>query len=144
MENFTPYSALAGGTLIGFSAALLMLLNGRIAGISSIIGKIFPPYQRGDVGWRLFFLVGLLLGPLSSKLVDGNLVDIHIDTPFPVLIIAGLLVGYGTGLGGGCTSGHGVCGLARLSPRSAVATLIFMVVAGITVYSVRHLIGTGN
>jgi len=141
MENFTPYSALAGGALIGLSAALLMLLNGRIAGISGIIGRALPPYQRGDAGWRLFFLAGLLLGPLISKLVDGNAVDLRMDAPWPVLIVAGLLVGYGTSLGGGCTSGHGVCGLARLSPRSAAATVIFMAVAGMTVYIVRHWIG---
>ncbi|MDD5412703.1 MAG: YeeE/YedE family protein [Methylobacter sp.] len=141
MENFTPYSALVGGALIGLSAALLMLLNGRIAGISGIIGRALPPHQRGDIGWRLFFLTGLLLGPLSSRLVVGNSDNIRIDTPLPVLIIAGLLVGYGTSLGSGCTSGHGVCGLARLSPRSAAATLIFMFVAGITVYIVRHWIG---
>jgi uncharacterized membrane protein YedE/YeeE len=121
-----------------------MLLIGRIAGISGIIGNAFPPYKSGNVGWSLFFLVGLLLGPLSARLIDGNVTDIRIDTPLPVLIIAGLLVGYGTGLGGGCTSGHGVCGLARLSPRSLAATLVFMVVAGITVYIVRHLIGAGD
>lgn len=144
MENFTPYSALAGGTLIGLSAALLMLLNGRIAGISGIFGKVFPPYQRGDVLWRVFFLGGLMLGPLISWLIDGKLADIRIDTPLPVLLIAGLLVGYGTSLGGGCTSGHGVCGLARLSPRSVAATVVFMVVAGMTVYSVRHWVGAGD
>ena len=141
MENFTPYPALAGGALIGLSASLLMLLNGRIAGISGIIGRALPPHQRGDIGWRLFFLTGLLLGPLSSRLVVGNSDNIRIDTPLPVLIIAGLLVGYGTSLGSGCTSGHGVCGLARLSPRSAAATLIFMFVAGITVYIVHHWLG---
>lgn len=138
MENFTPYSAFAGGALIGVSAALLMLLNGRIAGISGIIGRALPPHQSGDIGWRLFFLTGLLLGPLGSRLVDGSAANIRIDTPLPVLVIAGLLVGYGTSLGGGCTSGHGICGLARLSLRSAAATLIFMVAAGITVYIVRH------
>lgn len=144
MENFTPYSALIGGALIGLSAALLMLLNGRVAGISGIIGRALPPHQRADLGWRLFFLTGLLLGPLSTRLVGDNVTNIHIDTPLPVLVIAGLLVGYGTNLGGGCTSGHGVCGLARLSPRSSAATLMFMVVAGITVYIVRHWIGAGN
>lgn len=121
-----------------------MLLNGRIAGISGIIGKALPPYHRGDIGWRLFFLTGLLLGSLGSRLVEGNAGNIHIDTSLPVLAIAGLLVGYGTGLGGGCTSGHGVCGLARLSARSAAATLVFMIAAGITVYIVRHWIGTGD
>ena len=141
MENFTPYSALIGGALIGLSAALLLFLNGRIAGISGIVSKALFPEQRGDVGWRLFFLAGLVLGPLVSRLIDGNAVLFRIETSLPVLVIAGLLVGYGTGLGGGCTSGHGICGLARLSPRSALATVVFMVVAGITVYIVRHWIG---
>jgi YeeE/YedE family (DUF395). len=87
------------------------------------------------------FLAGLLFGPLILRLADGNAANIGIDTPWPILIIAGLLVGYGTGLGNGCTSGHGVCGLARLSPRSAAATVVFMAVAGITVYIVRHWLG---
>jgi len=141
MENFTPYSALIGGALIGLSAALLLFLNGRIAGISGIVGKALFPEQRGDVSWRMYFLAGLLLGPLISRLIDGNAVLFRIETSLPVLVIAGLLVGYGTSLGGGCTSGHGICGLARLSPRSALATVVFMVVAGMTVYIVRHWIG---
>ncbi|TAN64682.1 MAG: YeeE/YedE family protein, partial [Methylobacter sp.] len=101
MENFSPYSALSGGLLIGLSAALLMLLNGRIAGISGIISRTLPPYQRGDTAWRVFFLTGLLLGSLGSRLVDQNVADIRIDTPLSVLLIAGLLVGYGTSLGSG-------------------------------------------
>jgi uncharacterized membrane protein YedE/YeeE len=141
MENFTPYSALIGGALIGLSAALLLFLNGRIAGISGIVGKALFPEQRGDVGWRMFFLAGLVLGPLVLRLINGNAVLFRIETSLPVLMIAGLLVGYGTSLGGGCTSGHGICGLARLSPRSALATVIFMIVAGMTVYIVRHWIG---
>ena len=141
MENFTPYSALIGGALIGLSAALLLFLNGRIAGISGIVGKALYPEQRGDVGWRMFFLAGLVLGTLVLRLINGNAVLFHIETSLPVLVIAGLLVGYGTSLGGGCPSGHGICGLARLSPRSALATVIFMVVAGMTVYIVRHWIG---
>ena len=141
MENFTPYSALIGGALIGLSSALLLFLNGCIAGISGIVGKALYPEQRGDVGWRMFFLAGLVLGPLVLRLINGNAVLFHIETSLPVLVIAGLLVGYGTSLGGGCTSGHGICGLARLSPRSALATVIFMVVAGMTVYIVRHWIG---
>ena len=141
MENFTPYSALIGGALIGLSAALLLFLNGRIAGISGIVGKALYPEQRGDVGWRMFFLAGLIVGPLVLRWINGNAVLFRLETPLPVLVIAGLLVGYGTSLGGGCTSGHGICGLARLSPRSALATVIFMVVAGMTVYIVRHWIG---
>jgi len=141
MENFTPYSALIGGALIGLSAALLLFLNGRIAGISGIVGKALFPEQRGDVSWRMYFLAGLLLGPLISRLIDGNAVLFRIETSLPVLVIAGLLVGYGTSLGGGCTSGHGICGLARFSPRSALATVVFMDVAAMTVYIVRHWIG---
>jgi uncharacterized membrane protein YedE/YeeE len=141
MENFTPYSALIGGALIGLSAALLLFLNGRIAGISGIVGKALFPEQRGDVGWRMFFLAGLVLGPLVLRLINGNAVLFRIETSLPVLVLAGLLVGYGTSLGVGCTSGHGICGLARLSPRSALATVIFMIVAGMTVYIVRHWIG---
>ena len=141
MQNFTPYSALIGGALIGLSAALLLFLNGRIAGISGIAGKALFPERRGDVSWRMFFLAGLILGPLVSRLIEGNAVLFRIETSLPVLVIAGLLVGYGTSLGGGCTSGHGICGLARFSPRSALATVVFMVVAGMTVYIVRHWIG---
>ncbi len=141
MENFTPYSALIGGALIGLSAALLLFLNGRIAGISGIVGKALFPEQREDVTWRFYFLAGLLLGPLVLSLVNGTPFNFHIETSMPVLVIAGLLVGYGTSLGGGCTSGHGICGLARLSLRSIIATVVFMVIAGITVYIVRHLIG---
>jgi uncharacterized protein len=141
MENFTPYSALIGGALIGLAAALLLLFNGRVAGVSGIASGILPPW-RDDIGWRLCFLVGLVIAPMLYKL-SGGVVNIQIKASMPVMTLAGLLVGYGTSLGSGCTSGHGVCGLARLSARSAVATLIFMLTAAITVYVVRHLISTG-
>lgn len=138
MENFTPYPALYGGILIGLSAALLMLLHGRIAGISAMFSGSIA-FGKTDNTWRRFFLAGLLLGPLAIKWGGVQLAEIQIDASIPVVVLAGLLVGYGTSLGSGCTSGHGVCGLARLSLRSLVATLTFMSVAATTVYVIRHL-----
>ncbi|MCL7422915.1 MAG: YeeE/YedE family protein [Methylobacter sp.] len=143
MENFTPYSAMAGGGLIGLAAGLLWLFNGRIAGISGIMGGLFSPWSR-DTGWRLCFLAGLLMGPLMLRGVNGESAAIHINPSFVLLSIAGLLVGYGTGLGSGCTSGHGICGLTRLSRRSVAATLTFMTVAAATVYIMRHWLGAGS
>lgn len=122
--------------LIGIAAASLLFFNNRTAGISGITAGILPPWWQ-DIGWRLWFLAGLVISAPLWKLLGGN-VYLQIDTPLTVLAIAGLLVGYGTRLGGGCTSGHGICGIARLSQRSIVATLIFMTTAGITVYLVRH------
>jgi uncharacterized membrane protein YedE/YeeE len=142
MENFTPYSALIGGMLIGLAVALLLWLNGRVAGISGIASGILPPW-RDDIGWRLCFLLGLILAPVLYQSF-GGLVNIQIHASLPVLAVAGLLVGYGTSLGRGCTSGHGICGLARLSIRSMAATLTFMLIAALTVYIVKHLIGTGS
>ncbi len=141
MENFTPYSALSGGVLIGAAVALLLLLNGRIAGISGIVGGVLPPW-RDAVGWRLSFLTGLIVAPLLYKLLGGQL-NVQIHASLPLLVVAGLLVGYGTSLGRGCTSGHGVCGLARLSARSAVATVTFMLSAAITLYIARHVLNLG-
>jgi uncharacterized membrane protein YedE/YeeE len=140
MENFTPYSALTGGVLIGLAVALLLLFNGRVAGVSGIASGVLPPW-RDDIGWRLCFLAGLMLAPVLYKLLGGQ-VAIQIKASPLVMAVAGVLVGYGTSLGRGCTSGHGVCGLSRLSARSAVATLTFMFSAAITVYIVRHFIGT--
>jgi uncharacterized membrane protein YedE/YeeE len=138
MTYLTVLSALGGGALIGLAAALLLFFNNRTAGISGIAAGILPPWQQ-DLGWRLWFLSGLILsGPIWILL--GGRVHIQIDTPLAVLAIAGLLVGYGTRLGGGCTSGHGICGNARLSIRSILATLLFMITAGITVFIVRHSI----
>jgi uncharacterized membrane protein YedE/YeeE len=137
MAYLTVLSALGGGALIGLAAALLLFFNNRTAGISGSAAGILPPWQQ-DTGWRLWFLTGLVLSAPLWRLLDGS-VYIQIDTPLTVLAIAGLLVGYGTRLGGGCTSGHGVCGNARLSVRSIVATLLFMTIAGITVFLVRHV-----
>lgn len=139
-QAFTPWSALAGGALIGLAAALLWLLNGRIAGISGVLGGLLQTSPRREWGWRLAFLAGLLGAPWLYRATAG-LPPIHIETGTPVLIAAGLLVGYGTRLGSGCTSGHGVCGLSRLSPRSLAATLTFMAAGFITVFVVRHVLG---
>lgn len=141
MTTFTPYSALLGGSLIGLAAAVLMLFNGRVAGVSGITSGVFPPW-RADSLWRLCFLGGLIIAPALYKMFVGEVI-IQIQASLPVVVIAGLVVGYGTRLGNGCTSGHGVCGLARLSPRSAAATVTFMAAAALTVFVTRHLIGTG-
>jgi len=138
MGNFTPISSLIGGALIGLAAALLLMLNGRIAGVSGILGGLI---ERGvtDRGERLAFIGGLLVGPVLYALVLQR-PAITIDASAITLIAAGLLVGYGTRLGGGCTSGHGVCGVARLSPRSLIATAVFMAAGIVTVYVMRHML----
>ena len=128
---------LAGGALIGASAALLLLANGRIAGISGIVGGLLGPASR-DRAWRVAFLVGLFAGPALFRATAGHWPQVRIDASWPMLVVAGLLVGFGTRLGSGCTSGHGVCGLARLSPRSLAAVATFMAAAIITVFLVRH------
>jgi len=139
MSQFTPYSAMLGGCLIGLSAALLMFFNGRIAGISGILGGILKP-QPGDIHWRLAFLAGLLSGPLLLQVFGYPLQSSVIEGRVPLWIMAGLLVGAGAKLANGCTSGHGVCGIARFSMRSILATLVFMSVAIVTVYIKRHLL----
>ncbi|CNH59605.1 putative transmembrane protein [Yersinia thracica] len=135
--NFTPYSALAGGALLGLTVTILWLCNGRIAGISGILGGLLPP-KVGDISWRIAFILGLIAAPVIYSLFAA-LPVIQIDAGLPVLIVAGLLVGIGTRYGAGCTSGHGVCGLARFSPRSLLATLSFMFAGFATVWLVRHL-----
>lgn len=136
--NFTPWPALAGGLLIGLAAAALLLFNGRIAGISGILGGLLHP-KRGDMAWRVAFLAGLVIAPLAYG-VFAPLPDVGIDAGPWTLVAAGLLVGLGTRYGSGCTSGHGVCGLSRMSPRSLVATLSFMLAGFVTVYVLRHLL----
>ena len=140
MTNFTPISALIGGALIGLSAALLMLLTGRIAGISGIFGGCLS-LGNGDRGWRLAFIAGLIAAPLFGALIRFPLATPLMPKSWLVIAIAGLLVGFGTRLGGGCTSGHGVCGVARLSARSLMATAIFMVTAIVVVFLTRHALG---
>jgi uncharacterized protein len=139
MANFTPVSAAIGGALIGLAAALLMLSTGRIAGISGIVGGLIG-WNVPDRDWRIAFIVGLILAPLSGSLVGYAVAEPQMPASWAVIVIAGLLVGFGTRLGGGCTSGHGVCGVARLSPRSLVATAVFMVVAIIVVAITRHVL----
>ncbi|CAG9166554.1 YeeE/YedE family protein [Cupriavidus respiraculi] len=136
---FTPWASLAGGMLIGIAAGMLILLNGRIAGISGVLGGLLRP-ARGDVSWRLAFIAGLLGAPLVYALATA-LPRPQIDAGYVELVLAGLLVGTGTRYGSGCTSGHGVCGVSRLSPRSLVATAAFMASGFVTVFVVRHMIG---
>lgn len=140
MENFTPYSAFSGGILIGFAALLLLLFNGRIAGISGMMSGLMTT-QRGEIIWRLTFLVGIVLGTFLFKLSESGFYPLREDFPIGLLALGGFLVGFGTRMGNGCTSGHAVCGIARLSIRSIVATLIFMTSGFITVYFVRHVLG---
>jgi len=136
LTAFTPAAALAGGLLIGLAAAVFVLFNGRIAGISGILGGLFRP-RHGDIGWRLSFIGGLIVAPLIYALF-WHLPEIHIEAHPITLIVAGLMVGFGTRIGSGCTSGHGVCGISRLSFRSIIATAIFMALGFITVYLVRQ------
>ena len=135
---FTPYASLAGGVLIGVSAAMFVLLNGRIAGISGILGGLLRPV-KGDFSWRLAFVLGLIASPLIYALIRV-VPRPHIDASWGALVLAGLLVGVGTRNGSGCTSGHGVCGLSRLSPRSLAATIAFMGAGFVTVFVIRHVL----
>jgi uncharacterized membrane protein YedE/YeeE len=137
VENFTPVSGLIGGLLIGLSAVLMMLLNGKIAGISGIVGGLLAR-KGSEVGWRAVFIAGLLLGAFIYMLATGGALPVNIQASLPVMVIAGLLVGFGTRLGSGCTSGHGVVGIARFSKRSIVATVVFFATAVITVFVTHH------
>ncbi len=138
LNAFTPASALAGGVLIGLAAAMFVLFNGRIAGISGILGGLLRP-KRGDLSWRLAFVIGLIIAPAAYQ-IFAALPASRIDAGDVMLVVAGLLVGLGTRYGAGCTSGHGVCGLSRLSVRSLVATLIFMAAGFATVFVLRHVV----
>jgi uncharacterized protein len=139
-SHFTPWASLAGGMLLGVASAIFILVNGRILGISGILGGLLGP-KPGDVSWRLAFLLGLLAAPASFVLLApaGFLPAPRIEAGYGAVIAAGLLVGFGTRYGSGCTSGHGVCGLSRLSPRSLVATGAFMGTGFLTVFLIRHL-----
>ena len=132
-----PWHAAAGGAVIGLAVAILLLFNGRIAGISGIVGGLFR-MQKGDISWRIAFIAGLVLSVAMWKLF-WVLPEIKIEASYGMLALAGLLVGYGTRLGSGCTSGHGVCGLSRRSPRSIAATVVFMSMGFVTVYLIRHV-----
>jgi len=138
--HFTPWASLAGGLLLGLASALFILLNGRILGISGILGGLLKR-QPGDIGWRMAFVLGMLAAPLTLGLIaPAGLVSApRIEASYLLVVVAGLMVGYGTRMGSGCTSGHGVCGLSRLSPRSMVATASFMAAGFVIVYLMRHL-----
>jgi uncharacterized membrane protein YedE/YeeE len=135
---FTPWSALAGGLIIGIAAVLFSLFNGRVTGISGIIAGLLRP-SLPDAAWRAAFLAGLIVAPIVYRSFAGS-PNLTIDANYPTLVVAGILVGIGTRYGSGCTSGHGVCGLSRLSPRSLVATLAFMAAGFATVFATRHLL----
>ena len=141
VTEFTPLASTIGGVLIGVSAVMLMLFNGRIAGISEIVGRLFPPYDGAGPGGAAAFIIGLLAAPLVYAAVAGAPFAQTVSGNVSLMAIAGLLVGFGAAYGGGCTSGHGVCGMARLSIRSIVATAIFMTTAFITVFVMRHVVG---
>lgn len=135
--NLVPWHAVGGGLMIGAAVALLLLFNGRIAGISGIVGGLYR-MQKGDIGWRVTFILGLILSVVIWKFFFV-LPEIAIETNYTMLALAGFLVGYGTRLGSGCTSGHGVCGISRRSPRSIAATIVFMLAGFMTVYLIRHV-----
>lgn len=139
MTEFTPWASLTGGALIGLSAVLLMAWEGRIAGISGIAGRLLPPWTDEATPSRLGFVIGLVAAPLAWFAATGSPVVQTVSSNLPPMVAAGLLVGFGSTWGNGCTSGHGVCGLARLSPRSVMATAVFMAAAVLTVLVTRHL-----
>lgn len=141
VTEFTPLASTFGGVLIGIAAVLLMALNGRIAGISGIVGRLFPPYAGADPVGAAWIVLGLLAAPFVYQAALGAPVAQTVSDHGGLMAVAGLLVGYGAAYGGGCTSGHGVCGIARLSPRSIVATVSFMATGFVTVYVMRHVIG---
>ena len=136
-NNFTPWMSLAGGILVGLASAAFLLLNGRIAGISGLLGGLLRA-PAGERGWRMAFLGGLVAAPLGYALA-APLPGVEVDAGFPALVLAGLLVGLGTRYGSGCTSGHGICGMARRSPRSYLATAAFLAAGFLTVYLLRHV-----
>jgi uncharacterized membrane protein YedE/YeeE len=136
--TFTPIASLAGGAMIGAAAVMLMVLKGRIAGVSGIAARLLPPYADHEFAGRLAFILGLVAAPLGFLLATGVKPALTLDASPTLLVVAGSLVGFGSVWGNGCTSGHGVCGLSRLSARSLIATLTFMATAIVTVFLVRH------
>ncbi|MCB1508269.1 MAG: YeeE/YedE family protein [Hyphomicrobiaceae bacterium] len=139
--DFTPYASLGGGLLIGTAATLLMLFHGRIAGATGILAGILFPSGAKDVLWRVAFLAGMVTGPALFLAITGAMPVVTVPASLPMLVAGGFIVGIGVTLGGGCTSGHGVCGLARVAPRSIAATLTFMATTAVTVFILRHVIG---
>ncbi|MCR4336364.1 MAG: YeeE/YedE thiosulfate transporter family protein [Candidatus Omnitrophica bacterium] len=140
MENFTPFSSISGGLLIGAAAAILLLFNGKVLGVSGIVSRALLAFREKAV-WQIVFLIGLIFGTVLYRLIFPYQLSLSIEASETVLMIAGLLVGFGTNLGSGCTSGHGICGIARFSRRSIIATIIFMLAAMITVYVTKHIGG---
>ena len=138
-QNFAPYASLIGGVIIGLAALLLMLTHGRVMGVSGILGGIVMPSDKSDIGWRVLFVIGMLAGPFAVIHLLDRPVDIMPAASGMILPVAGFIVGLGTAIGSGCTSGHGVCGLARLSSRSLVAVGAFMATGIATVFLVRHV-----
>lgn len=138
MQNFTPISALIGGALIGLGSSLLLFINGRISGISGMVHDLFP-IRKNESAWRALFLIGLIIGGFVYYLLPQIHFSMRSHYPAGLLILSGFLVGVGTKIGSGCTSGHGICGIARMSPRSFVATIIFCMFGILTVYVLRHV-----
>jgi len=138
---FTPWQSLSGGVLIGVASVLLMLTLGRIMGATGVLAGVLTPSAHQDTGWRLAVLAGMISGPLAVLAVTGQMPVLEVPVSMPMLLVGGLLVGIGVTYGSGCTSGHGVCGMARLSRRSIAATLTFMLTTGLTVYVIRHVMG---
>jgi uncharacterized membrane protein YedE/YeeE len=138
---FTPWASLGGGVLIGLSAVLLMLVVGRIMGATGILAGLFAPASTSDFAWRAALLLGMVTGPAVFWLATGAMPEVTVPVSTPMLVIGGLIVGVGVTYGSGCTSGHGVCGMARLSPRSIAATLTFMATTAATVFVIRHVLG---
>lgn len=138
---FTPWQSLGGGVLIGLASVLLMLAVGRIMGATGVLAGIFAPASVADFSWRVALLLGMVTGPSVYLLVTGGMPEITVPASMPMLLLGGFIVGVGVTFGSGCTSGHGVCGMARLSPRSIAATLTFMATTAATVFVIRHVIG---
>lgn len=138
---FTPWQSLGGGVLIGLASVLLMLTLGRIMGATGLLAGVLTPSAHPGSGWRIALLAGMVSGPLVVLAITGQMPEIEVPVSMPMLLIGGVLVGIGVTYGSGCTSGHGVCGMARLSRRSVAATLTFMLTTGITVYVIRHVVG---
>lgn len=141
ITEFTPWTSLGGGLLIGLAAVLLMLTLGRIMGATGILAGVLTPGSASEFRWRSAMLLGMVAGPLTYVLLGGTAPQVQIPSGTPMLIAGGLIVGVGVTIGGGCTSGHGVCGMARFSPRSITATLAFMAATAVTVYVLRHVLG---
>lgn len=139
--TFTPWASLSGGILIGVAATLLMLLHGRIMGVTGILAGLVKPASKPDFAWRAALVAGMVCAPVVLWVLTGAMPQVQVTVPLPLLLISGVIVGVGVSYGDGCTSGHGVCGIARLSTRSVVATMVFMATTFATVFTLRHVMG---